>query len=91
MKIVDPTDEREVVQRRLAPRTEHLEGTVALLDISKPRGDVFIARIEERLRGRFPDLEFRHYMKPHYMRVAPQDLYERIRVECDYVIEAMAD
>lgn len=91
MQIIDPTDEREVVQRQLAPRTGRLEGTIALLDISKPRGDVLIARVEQRLREQFPALEFRHYEKPHYMRVAPDDLYEQIASECDFVIEAMAD
>jgi hypothetical protein len=91
MQIVDPTDERSVVQRSLAPRPGELKGTVALLDISKPRGDVLIARLEERLRQEHPDLEFKHYSKPHYMRVAPLDLYQQIKDECDFVIEAMAD
>ena len=91
MQIVDPTDEREIIRRQLAERTGRLEGTVALLDISKPRGDVLISRIQQRLGEQFPALEFRHYEKPHYMRVAPDELYERIRGECDFVIEAMAD
>ena len=38
--ILDPTDEREPVARQLSPRTGTIAGTVAFLDISKPRGNV---------------------------------------------------
>ena len=40
-RIVDPTDERVPLSRTLAPRPQRLSGVVALLDIVKPRGDVF--------------------------------------------------
>ncbi len=40
--ILDPTDERTPIQRTLTVRPEAITGTVALLDISKPRGDVLI-------------------------------------------------
>ena len=41
-QILDPTDEREPIKRSLAPRPSVLSGTLALLDISKPRGHVLI-------------------------------------------------
>ena len=40
--ILDPTDERVPVERTITPRPESIKGTVALLDISKPRGNVLI-------------------------------------------------
>ena len=40
--IMDPTDERVPVARQITPRVGAITGNVALLDISKPRGDVFI-------------------------------------------------
>ena len=40
--IIDPTDERTPIRRMLAARPESITGTVALLDINKPRGDVLL-------------------------------------------------
>jgi len=89
--ILDPTDERVPVRRQLAARPEEVTGTVALLNISKPRGDVLIARLEERLRERLPRVEFRHYSKPTFTKPAPEDLRRKIAEECAFVIEALAD
>ena len=50
--ILDPTSERHLVARERLSRPDSLNGlTVGLLDISKPRGDIFLNRIEERLVG----------------------------------------
>ena len=46
MEILDPTDERRPIERTLSRRPPAVEGTIALLDISKPRGDVLIDQIE---------------------------------------------
>lgn len=89
--ILDPTDERVPVQRALTARPESIAGKVALLDISKPRGNVLIARIEERLRERLPGVEFVHYNKPTFTKPAPEDLRRKIAEECAFVIEALAD
>ncbi len=89
--ILDPTDERVPVRRSLAARPEGISGTVALLDISKPRGNVLIDRIEERLRERLPGVEFRRYSKPTFTKPAPEDLRKKIAEECAFVIEALAD
>ena len=43
--ILDPTDERVPVERQLTPRTGEITGNVALLDISKPRGNVLIDQL----------------------------------------------
>ena len=50
--ILDPTDERVPVRRELTPRPESVSGTIALLDISKPRGDVFLDRMQELIQER---------------------------------------
>ncbi len=91
VQILDPTDEREPVQRQLAGRPEALVGTIGLLDISKPRGDVLIDRIEERLREEAPAVAIKRYAKPTYTKPAPDNLRQQIKKECDFVIEALAD
>jgi hypothetical protein len=89
--ILDPTDERTPIARSLTPRPEAITGTVGLLDISKPRGDVFLRRLEERLRERLPGVDFRPYRKPTFTKPAPADLRRKMLAECDFVIEALAD
>lgn len=91
MKIVDPTDERVPVRRTLARRPEALAGTVALVDISKPRGDVLIAQIAVRLAERAPGVRVKRYRKPTFTKPAPESLLRQIREESDFVIEALAD
>jgi hypothetical protein len=63
--------------------------TVALLDISKPRGDVFLDRIEELLRSR--GATTLRFTKPTFTKPAPVDLRHEIATRCDAVIEALAD
>ena len=53
--VLDPTDEARPAARTVGPRPDDLAGrTVGLLDISKPRGEVFLDRLETLLaeRGR---------------------------------------
>ena len=90
-EILDPTDERVPIRRSLAPRSGTLRGTLGLLDISKPRGDVLIDRLEQRLKERFPALEVRRYRKPTFTKPAPRDLRRKIAEECAFVVEALAD
>ena len=88
--ILDPTSEQNVVERERLARPDSLEGlTVGLLDISKPRGDVFLNRIEERLEGIGANVK--RYVKPTFAKPAPVDLRHQIATECQVVIEALAD
>lgn len=89
--ILDPTDEREPVRRQLTRRPEALTGTIALLDISKPRGDVFLDRVQQLLAERLPGVGTRRYMKPTVTRPAPAGIRESIKKEAGFVIEALAD
>jgi hypothetical protein len=60
-----------------------------LLDISKPRGDLFLNRLEERLREKGARIE--RFRKPTFTKPAPVDLRHEIATKCDVVIEALAD
>ena len=91
MEILDPTDERRPIERTLSRRPPTLEGTVALLDISKPRGGVLIDRLAERLAERLPDVELRRYRKPTFTKPAPEELRRDVLRDCAYVVEALAD
>ena len=88
--LLDPTSELLPAQREVVPRPSSLSGArVALLDISKPRGDVFLDHLEAKLAQM--GVASRRYRKPTFARVAPSDLQHRIANECDAVIEALAD
>jgi hypothetical protein len=88
--LLDPTGEREAPFRERARRPASLDGrTVGLLDISKPRGDVFLDRLEEQLAGR--GIQVRRFTKPTFSKPAPIDLRHEIGTKCDVVIEALAD
>ncbi len=89
--IIDPTDEREPIKRNLAKRPEHISGTLGLLDISKPRGDKFIDRLEQLINEQMPAVTVKRYMKPTVSKPAPHDLRQQIMNECNFVIEAVAD
>jgi hypothetical protein len=88
--VLDPTSERVVAQRTLLPRPASLDGKIiGLLDISKPRGDVFLDRLEARLGAL--GAETRRYRKPTFTKPAPVDLRHEIAQQCHLVIEALAD
>jgi hypothetical protein len=85
-QILDPTDEREPVRRTLTKRPESLSGTIGLLDISKPRGNVLIDQLEARLRERLPGVTVKRYKKPTFTKPAPDALRRQIAEECDFII-----
>ncbi len=90
LTVLDPTDERKAPEREQVPRLESVAGRrLALLDISKARGDVFLERLAERLRDLGAQVE--SYKKPTFSRPAPLDLRQQIAERADAVIEALAD
>jgi hypothetical protein len=89
--ILDPTDERVPVERTITTRPATISGNVAFLDISKPRGNILIDRLETLLAERLPDVKFNRYSKPTFTKPAPDELRQKIQQENDYVIEALAD
>lgn len=89
--ILDPTDERVPVTRQLTPRPGELTGSLALLDISKPRGNVLLDRLESLLSERLPGIRIQRYAKPTFTKPAPDALRAKILAENDFVVEALAD
>jgi|TARA_B100000959_G_scaffold88829_1_gene94234 hypothetical protein len=88
--LLDPTSEAESTNRALTARKPSLDGlTIGLLDINKPRGDVFLDRLEQQL-GRRGATVLR-FAKPTFTKPAPADLRHEIATQCDAVIEALAD
>ncbi len=88
--VLDPTGELSPQERQRVPRPESLNGlTVGLLDISKPRGDVFLDRVEAKLTEL--GAKVNRYRKPTFAKPAPVDLRHEIASQCDAVIEALAD
>lgn len=90
LRLLDPTSERAPVARALTPRPTSLKGlAVALLDISKPRGNVFLDRLQELLTAQ--GLTVNRYKKPTFTRPAPTALRQQIAAENQLVIEGLAD
>ncbi len=89
--ILDPTDERVPVERQLSPRSGEISGNVALLDISKPRGNVLLDRLEALLSERLPGIRIQRYAKPTFTKPAPDALRTEIFENNDFLIEALAD
>jgi hypothetical protein len=88
--ILDPGNETQPARRELLPRPVSIEGrVVGLLDISKPRGDVFLDRLEQRLAA--AGATVKRYRKPTFTKPAPIDLRHEIATHCEVVIEALAD
>ena len=89
--IMDPTDERVPIAREVSTRPREITGSLALLDISKPCGNVLLDRLEELLHARLPDVAINRYAKPTFTKPAPQTLRQQIKADNDFVIEALAD
>jgi hypothetical protein len=88
--ILDPTNESKPATRQLLARPASIKGlTIGLLDISKPRGNLFLNRIEELLTER--GAKVLRYSKPTFTKPAPVDLRQEIATQCNLVIEALAD
>ena len=88
--LLDPTGERSLTIRERLPRPSTLSGqVVGLLDIHKPRGDIFLDQLEELLTG--ASAQVRRYQKPTFAKPAPVDLRHEIATQCTLVIEALAD
>jgi hypothetical protein len=88
--VLDPTAGKEAAGFAGAARVDGIEGlTIGLLDITKPRGEVFLDRLEELLAERGATVA--RYAKPTFTKPAPVDLRHEIAANCDAVIEALAD
>jgi hypothetical protein len=91
LTILDPTDEAAPSGRPLAVTRLRVgtPATIALLDIRKPRGDVFLDELEQLLAHRGHTVV--RTAKPTFTKPAPHDVRAEIAQQCDAVIEALAD
>jgi len=89
--LVNPLDERSREAQPAAPRLDTLEGkTLALLDISKPKGKEFLDRLQLLLEERYGVAKIVRETKLTYTKPAPGALLEKLAF-VDGVIEALAD
>ena len=90
MNYVSPFDERRRATEPLAARHKPLRGaSVALLDITKRRGDEFLDRLEERLRTEGAQT-FR-LTKEIFSKPAGPEIIRRIANRGDLAVEGLAD
>lgn len=91
--LVNPLDERLAPSASAAPRLGSLHRKrVALLDISKPGGRIFLDRLEALLRERYGVSEILRLRKPTFAKPAPGAVLADIRkAQPHAVIEALAD
>ena len=88
--LLDPTAERSPAVRPRLARPASLDGLiVGIMDISKPRGDVFLDRLDQRLTER--GIQVKRYAKPTMTRPAPLPLRQQMGTEIDVMIEGLAD
>jgi len=88
--LLDPTSERQLAERARLDRPGSIAGKrIGLLDISKPRGNVFLDQLESRLTD--AGAHVTRYAKPTFTKPAPVDLRHEIATQCELVIEALAD
>ena len=90
MDYVSPIDDRVTPPKAHAPRPETLVGArVALLDITKAQGDLFLDRVEQLLRVRGAE-PFR-ISKETFSRPASTAVIEQIAIRADLAVEGLAD
>jgi len=88
--LLDPTAETTLTTRQSAERLTTIDGArIALLDISKPRGNVYLDALEGLIAVRGAIVI--RYRKPTHAKPAPPDLRAEIAASCGAVIEALAD
>ena len=89
--ILDPTDERTPVVRQVTTRSGLLSGTIGLLDIRKPRGNVLLDELERQLKAAVPGVTVKRFTKPTFTKPCPDDIRRDIAAQVDYLVEALAD
>ena len=91
-KLYDPTASPVSSTAPLASRVADLNGKViGMLDISKPKGNMFLDRIAQRIQEQYQPAEIIRRMKPTFARPAPEEARKELEQKCDVVIEALAD
>ena len=91
VRLVDPRNEAARTARPAAARLWTLAGRkVALVDISKPGGSVFLDRLAERLQRDHGVVTIARAMKPAFSKRASPALLDQLR-DAEAVVLALAD
>ena len=93
LTVVNPLDERPIPEGSAPPRLASVGGArIALLDISKGGGSIFLDRVEHLLKQRYGASEVLRFRKPTFAKPAPEAVLTDIRkAQPHAVIEALAD
>jgi hypothetical protein len=94
LHVYNPVAESLQTKVRAAERVDDLDGKrFGLYWNMKAGGDVALARVQERLRERFPRASFKHYRGSvgWMMRHVTDADVARMRAECDVVVGSTAD
>ena len=93
LTVVNPLDERPLPEGSAPPRLASVGGArIALLDISKGGGSIFLDRIDLLLKQRYGVSEVLRFRKPTFAKPAPEAVLADIRkAQPQAVIEALAD
>ncbi|HLG15934.1 MAG TPA: hypothetical protein VJH03_15720 [Blastocatellia bacterium] len=91
--LVNPMDETVRARHVAAAKLDSLAGkTIALLDISKPGGAVFLDRLELLLKERHGVKRVIRQTKPTFTKPAPDEMISGIvSAGAEAVVEALAD
>lgn len=91
MRLIDPRHEQGAEAFAAAKRLPSLVGaTLALMDISKPGGSVFLDRLETLVRRDYGVARVVRTLKPTFTKRAPTSVIDQLRV-ADAVVLALAD
>ena len=89
--VLNPAAESTFGDQPLSRRPEALDGlTVGLLDNVKTNANVFLARIEERLREQYPGITVVRAVKRMAGEPIPPADFARL-LACDVVVNAFGD
>lgn len=92
VKLYDPTASPTRSTTSLAPRVADLnDKVIGMLDISKPKGNLFLDRLAGRIQAQFQPRDIIRVTKPTFTRPAPEEVRKELEQTCDIVIEALAD
>jgi hypothetical protein len=91
VRLVDPRNEAARGAAHAAGRLSSLAGRrLALVDISKPGGSVFLDRLADRLQREHGVAAVTRVMKPTFSKRAPAGLIDQLR-DAEAVVLALAD
>ncbi len=89
--LIDPRDERLIRGATPAKRLAALAGRrIALIDISKPGGSIFLDRLAERLQRDAEVGRVMRAVKPTFSKLAPDEVLNGVR-DAEAVVLALAD